>query len=65
MKVNLDNLIDLYFSIFDKYSPASFPSTPFSRANIMHRTEEKTNTIMFAARDILRLEAQSGHFVAL
>lgn len=47
-------------SIFDKYSPASFPSTPFSRANIMSRTEEKTNTLMFVARDILRLEAQSA-----
>ena len=48
------------YSIFDKYSPASFPSTPFSRANVMHRTEEKTDTVMFAARDILRMEVQSA-----
>ena len=48
------------YSIFDKYSPASFPSTPFSRANVMHRTEEKTDTVMFTARDILRMEVLSS-----
>jgi hypothetical protein len=48
------------YKILDKYSPASFPSTPFSRAHVMHRTEEKTDTVMFAARDILRMEVQSS-----
>eukprot|EP01036_Dinobryon_divergens_P023202 gene23202-31523_t len=40
-------------------SPASFPSTPFSRMEIMNRTTEKVDSVMFAARDRLRLEAQS------
>ena len=36
-------------------SPASFPSTPFSRMEIMNRTTEKVDSVMFAARDRLRL----------
>jgi len=44
----------------EKDSPTSFPTTPFSRARIMHRSAERTDTVMFAARDRLRLEAQSA-----
>lgn len=40
-------------------SPASFPPTPFSRAYVMNRASEKVVSVMFAARDRLRLEAQS------
>lgn len=40
-------------------SPASFPGTPFSRAYVMGRASEKVVSVMFAARDRLRLEAQS------
>ena len=40
-------------------SPASFPATPFSRAYVMNRSTEKVTSVMFAARDVLRLEAQS------
>eukprot|EP00981_Chlorochromonas_danica_P011658 scaffold4203_cov166-Ochromonas_danica.AAC.4 len=40
-------------------SPASFPPTPFSRAFVMNKTSEKVVSVMFAARDRLRLEAQS------
>jgi hypothetical protein len=43
----------------DKESPTSFPTTPFSRARIMNSSAERTNYVMFAARDRLRLEAQS------
>ena len=50
---------DSIYDMIDKYSPASFPGTPFSRVKIMNRAEEKTDTVMFAARDILRLEALS------
>lgn len=40
-------------------SPASFPSTPFSRAYVMNRASERVVSVIFAARDRLRLEAQS------
>lgn len=40
-------------------SPASFPPTPFSRAYVMNRASERVISVMFAARDRLRLEAQS------
>jgi hypothetical protein len=40
-------------------SPASFPPTPFSRAFVMSKTSERVVSVMFAARDRLRLEAQS------
>lgn len=40
-------------------SPASFPPTPFSRAYVMNRASERVVSVMFAARDRLRLEAQS------
>ncbi len=39
-------------------SPASFPATPFSRAYVMNRSSEKVVSVMFAARDRLRLEQQ-------
>lgn len=42
-------------------SPASFPSTPFSRMEIMNRTTEKVDSVMFAARDRLRLVGEK-HF---
>jgi hypothetical protein len=41
-------------------SPTSFPCTPFSRAKVLHRSSEKVDSVMFAARDRLRLEAQSA-----
>ena len=41
-------------------SPTSFPTTPFSRARIMNRSSDRTIYTMFAARDRLRLEAQSS-----
>ncbi len=43
----------------DADSPASFPSTPFSRHYVMNRTAERVASIMFAARDRLRMEALS------
>lgn len=36
-------------------SPASFPPTPFSRSVIINRSTEKVDSLMFAARDRLRL----------
>lgn len=48
-KVDLDN-VD---------SPASFPPSPFSRAYVMNRASERVVSVMFAARDRLRMEAQS------
>ena len=41
-------------------SPASFPPTPFSRARVMSRSTERVVSTMFAARDRLRMEAQSA-----
>ena len=40
-------------------SPASFPPTPYSRASVMNRSLDRVASVMFAARDRLRLEAQS------
>lgn len=40
-------------------SPASFPPTPYSRAHVMNRSLDRVASVMFAARDRLRLEAQS------
>jgi hypothetical protein len=40
-------------------SPASFPPTPFSRANVMNKSHDHVASVMFAARDRLRLETQS------
>jgi hypothetical protein len=45
--------------IFNIDSPASFPSSPFSRAYVMNRASERVVSVLFAARDRLRLEAQS------
>ena len=41
-------------------SPASFPPTPFSRARVMSHSTERVVSTMFAARDRLRMEAQSA-----
>jgi len=46
-------------SYLEADSPASFPPTPFSRAHVMKRSSERVVSVMFAARDRLRLEAQS------
>jgi len=43
----------------DADSPASFPPTPFSRARVMSYSTERVVSTMFAARDRLRIEAQS------
>ena len=42
----------------DKYSPASFPSTPHSRSVVMHSCRERSDNTLFAARDALRMEIQ-------
>lgn len=44
----------------EKESPTSFPTTPFSRARIMNRSSDRASFTLFAARDRLRLEAQSS-----
>ena len=44
----------------DVDSPASFPPTPFSRARVMSHSTERVVSTMFAARDRLRIEAQSA-----
>jgi hypothetical protein len=46
-------------SFLEADSPASFPPTPFSRAHVMNRSSDRVVGVMFAARDRLRLEAQS------
>ncbi len=38
------------------YTPSSFPSTPFSLARVMSRSSDRTEDVMFAARDKLRLQ---------
>lgn len=40
------------------HTPASIPWTPFSRARVMSRYADRVDTVMFAARDSLRLETQ-------
>jgi hypothetical protein len=50
---------DEIFHLSAADSPASFPSTPFSRAYVMNRAAERVVSVLFAARDKLRLEAQS------
>eukprot|EP01035_Chromulina_nebulosa_P017753 gene17753-23352_t len=40
-------------------SPVSFPTTPLSRAKVMNRSTERVSSVMFTARDILRLDSQS------
>ena len=40
-------------------SPASFPCTPFSRAQVMNKNAEKVISTIFSARDILRMELLS------
>lgn len=45
--------------IHPNISPASFPCTPFSRAAVMNKSADRVVGVMFAARDLLRLEAQS------
>eukprot|EP01038_Epipyxis_sp_PR26KG_P006191 gene6191-8527_t len=46
-------------SYLDGVSPASYPSTPFSRSYLMNKFSERVDSVMFSARDRLRLEAQS------
>ncbi|RYG60636.1 hypothetical protein EON64_19155, partial [archaeon] len=46
-------------SIIGTDSPASFPPSPFSRAYVLNKSSERVVSVMFAARDRLRLEAQS------
>lgn len=55
----LDSIAIPDIDIFNIDSPASFPSSPFSRAYVMNRASERVVSVMFAARDRLRLEAQS------
>ena len=43
------------FNVDAADSPASFPCSPYSRSVIMNRTVEKVDTVLFAARDRLRL----------
>ena len=57
-----DNMaaLDDLTAYYEADSPVSFPPTPFSRARVMGRSAERVDTIMFAARDRLRLQAQSA-----
>ena len=57
---DMDSIPEEVSYYIEKDSPTSFPTTPFSRARIMYRSAERTDTVMFAARDRLRLEAQSA-----
>lgn len=41
-------------------SPASFPTTPFSRSRVMNMTSQRVDSTMFNVRDMLRLEELSG-----
>lgn len=41
-------------------SPASFPCTPFSRAQVMNKNAEKVISTIFSARDVLRMELLSA-----
>jgi hypothetical protein len=41
------------------HSPYSFPPTPTSRIDFMNRFAERVDTVMFVARDWLRVQAQS------
>jgi hypothetical protein len=41
------------------HSPYSFPPTPTSRIDFLNRSAEKVDTVMFIARDWLRVQAQS------
>lgn len=41
-------------------SPVSFPATPFSRARVMNRSTERVSSVMFTARDKLRLDEQTS-----
>lgn len=40
-------------------SPASFPASPFSREFVKNKSSERTVSLIFAARDRIRLETQS------
>jgi hypothetical protein len=40
----------------DADSPMSFPTTPLSRARVLNRSTERVSSVMFAARDKLRLD---------
>jgi hypothetical protein len=44
---------------YDPHSPASFPPTPFSRARVLLHSSDRVNSMMFLARDQLRMEAQT------
>ncbi len=39
-------------------SPSSFPATPFSRACVLSRSADRVDSVMFAVRDVLRVETQ-------
>jgi hypothetical protein len=45
----------------DVCTPVSFPPTPYSRARVMLRSTERVESIMYAARDRLRLEELTRH----
>lgn len=44
-------------NVTEAESPVSFPPTPYSRARVMNRSTERVSSVMFAARDQLRLES--------
>lgn len=48
-----------FFKSLGCQSPASFPPTPFSRTYVLKKHSDQVIARLFAARDILRLDAQS------
>lgn len=47
-------------ALMEADSPVSFPTTPFSRARVMNRSTERVSSVMFTARDRLRLDELSS-----
>ena len=54
--VSASSLRSLAEEMDELYTPSSFPSTPFSLARVMSRSSDRTEDVMFAARDKLRLQ---------
>ena len=48
-----DSLPEEVAYLLDKDSPTSFPTTPFSRARIMYRSAERTDTVRFSRVGVL------------
>ena len=55
-ELSADNLRSHTEDVEELCTPSSFPSTPFSLARVMSRSSDRTEDVMFAARDKLRLQ---------